>query len=73
MCFGGGGGSSQPKEPSYPLPNGSQSPVWNNFATQQKTAQRAQAIGQGETPSAMSGLGQPMNSLGALGSTAPQS
>jgi len=40
MCFGG---DSKPKEPSYPLPNGSQSPVYNNWPAGQAPPQTALA------------------------------
>lgn len=40
MCFGG---DSKPKEPSYPLPNGSQSPVYANWPAGQSPPQTALA------------------------------
>ena len=42
MC----GSSGPPPEPSFPLPNGAQSPVWQNFPTQRNTALAAETAGQ---------------------------
>lgn len=70
MCFGGSGGSSKAQAPpGWSLPNGSQSPVTLSDQSRQRTVANSETTATSMATS--SGLGQPFNSLGAMGSTVP--